>query len=118
MIESPCEVPAGGELATATNKWLEQLSLHTTLAVCAGSDSLGATGVLVFQSSYGLNGPANWFPAPNTSGAIRVRGAVGEIVELVTVDGSTVYFDANRKAYVPGFPSVTPTPRPGFPGGR
>lgn len=57
--------------------------------------------------------PLQWFPAPGKTGLLSIVSADGHVLTLHGEDGSVLYFDVAKRAFVGGPPGETATPVPG-----
>jgi hypothetical protein len=84
--------------------WAEAIDTDHNLTVIAGSDRATDTRGMLAVVTYSVGTPwqaniVGQFRAPAPAGPLRVVGATGERISLISAEGTALYFDVS----VPGF---------------
>jgi hypothetical protein len=90
--------PAPGSNAVISNSWYENKGNSDFVTVFAGRDAVDHTDGLLLVT-YGMPGDLRRFDAPSRHGALRIVGALGEVLDLVAVDGYRYNFDVATLAF-------------------
>jgi hypothetical protein len=90
--------PAPGSDAVIANAWFEKKSTGDFVSVFAGRDALDQTDGLLLVT-HGMPGDLRRFDAPSRHGALRIVGALGEVLDLVAADGYRYTFDVATLAF-------------------
>lgn len=127
IIDDP-QTPLRPQAFAGLNQWRKEIAPGRYLSVWAGSEGgggitgptrQGALFVAVHGDTWSDLEQTGFYPTPQVAGAVRVVGATGDRLTLLSQDGATFIFDASSRIFlssaglpIPPGPTATPFSSP------